>query len=182
MKILLHTYRKLFILIATLSIISLSSAYAVEYIMHIKPCRLCIFQRIPYFALLFFGSIGLLINKNSLSKYICYVCSIVFLSGSIIALYHTGIERGVIEEPSSCSANFSENPSIEMLKRSIQENNILCKDVKMRIVGLSMAEINAILSFAMFMYILLSVRKMENKAVKLKESLERMGINSDPMI
>jgi len=106
----------------------------------------------------------------------------VFLSGSIIALYHTGIERGVIEEPSSCSANFSENPSIEMLKRSIQENNILCKDVKMRIVGLSMAEINAILSFAMFMYILLSVRKMENKAVKLKESLERMGINSDPMI
>lgn len=179
MKILLHTYRKLFLLITTLSIVALLSAYIVEYVMHIKPCRLCIYQRIPYFFILFLGLGGYVLNKNILCKYICYVCSIIFLSGSIVALYHTGIERGVVEEPQSCSTNFSKNSSMKSLKESIKENNIPCKDVKIRMAGMSIAEINSILSFFMFIYILLSVRKMENKAVKLKESLERMGINRD---
>ncbi|MCH9753741.1 MAG: disulfide bond formation protein B [Alphaproteobacteria bacterium] len=182
MKILLHTYRKLFILITILSALSLSAAYIVEYVMNIKPCRLCIYQRIPYFIITGLGVMGLLLNKNSLSKYICYVCSLVFLSGSIIALYHTGIERGAIEEPNSCAVNFSQDhSSIESLKHSIQQNTVPCKEVKMRIAGLSIAEINALFSFAMFIYILLSARKMENKAVKLRESLERMGIDRDSL-
>ena len=37
-------------IILIISIIALSSAYFIEYILNYKPCNLCIFERIPYFA------------------------------------------------------------------------------------------------------------------------------------
>jgi len=178
MKIFPNTYKTLFLLVATLSFFALTSAYFVEYNMHIAPCPLCLYQRIPYFLLLLLGSIGCALKTTNFSKYIAYFCGIIFLFGSLIALYHVAIEKDVIQEPTSCSISFSKKETIDSLRMAIQNNHVQCKDVKLRIAGFSMAEINTATSFIMFLYILLAARKIENQKIKMRESLEIMGINT----
>lgn len=163
------------------SFFALLSAYFVEYIMHILPCPLCLYQRIPYFLLLAFAIVGGFLKRSHLSKYICYLCAITFLFGSTIGLYHVGVERGVIEEPISCSVPLSKNTSIDALRDEINNNNVPCKEVKFRIAGLSMAELNAVFSFGMFIYLLLAARKIEHENIRMRESLERMGIRGNKL-
>jgi len=146
--------------------------------MHILPCPLCLYQRIPYFLLLALASVGFLLKRHCLVKYICYLCAIVFLFGAVISLYHASIERGIIEESLSCSSS-SKNTSIDSLRDEINNNNVPCKDVRFRIAGFSMAEINAMFSFGMFIYLLFAARKIEDENIKMYESLERMGIRSN---
>ena len=88
-----------------------------------------------------------------------------FLIGSILALYHTGIERNLIEESTTCTAT-SPHLSFKSLKHEIYKNNISCKEVKFRVAGLSAAEINALLSFAMFVYIFLSTYRPKGQILK----------------
>ena len=173
-KIFLSTYRQIFQLLLGLSIFTLCFVYIAEYAFAMKPCPLCIYQRIPYFLLLPLAAIGHFVNRDQYSKYICYACSILFISGFLVALYHTGVERGVITE--SCSAGTDVSMSMESLKNYIYNNTISCKDVQLRIAGFSAAEINTVLSFLMFVYILLSVYWIESKKIKMHASLKNMGI------
>lgn len=177
-KIFFDSYKKFFLFIMFVSFFALLSAYFVEYIIHILPCPLCLYQRIPYFLLLAFSSVGFFLKRHCLTKYICYLCAIIFLFGSLIGLYHASIERGIIEESISCSAPLK-STSIDSLREEINNNNVSCKEVKFRIASLSMAEINSMFSFGMFIYLLLGVRKIECENIRIRESLERMGIRAD---
>ena len=47
--------------ILLISIFSLLAAYFIEYILNYKPCNLCIFERIPYFA----SSVVIVLNLYS---------------------------------------------------------------------------------------------------------------------
>ena len=59
-----------------------------------------------------------------------------------------GIEQGFIEESLICDLN-NENKSLtkEELLKELKEKTISCKDVTFRILGLSLATINTIISF-----------------------------------
>jgi disulfide bond formation protein DsbB len=165
MKIFFSSYSKIFCLILAFSSFALGSSYFVEYVLHIKPCPLCIYQRIPYFSLIIVSGLGYLIGTNRLSKYFCYICSAIFFIGSMLALYHTGIERNLIEESTTCSAT-SPHLSFKSLKNEIYQNNVSCKEVKFRVAGLSVAEINSLLSSAMFVYVFLSTYRLRWNVLK----------------
>lgn len=172
MKIFFSSYQKIFCLILAFASFALGSAYFVEYFVGIKPCPLCIYQRIPYFSLIIVAGLGYLINIGNWSKYFCYICAILFFIGSVLALYHTGIERNLIEESTTCTSA-SPHLSFKSLKDEIYKNNVSCKDVKFRVAGLSAAEINSLFSFAMFIYIAFSTHRLKGKA------LEEDGSNPD---
>ena len=73
--------------------------------------------------------------------------AVVSLFGSILAFYHFGIEQGLFSESFVCKAqNLSEILSKEQLLEQLKQNNISCKDVSFKILGLSLAAINTILS------------------------------------
>ncbi len=169
MKIFCTSYQKIFCLILAFSSFALGSAYFVEYFMNIKPCPLCIYQRIPYFTLIIVAGLGYLINSGNWSKYFCYICAILFLIGSVLALYHTGIERNLIEESTTCTSA-SPHLSFKSLKDEIYKNNISCKDVKFRVAGLSAAEINALFSLTMFIYIAFSIYRLKGKGFEEEDS------------
>lgn len=158
MKIFFSSYQKIFCLILALSSFALGAAYFVEYILHVTPCPLCIYQRTPYFALIIVAGLGHLIGSKKWSKFFCYLCALIFLSGSAIGSYHTAIERGIVEETTTCTSPQKHN-SIESLKDEIYKNTTSCKDVNFHIAGFSAAEINAVFSFLMFLYVTVSIRK-----------------------
>ena len=135
--------------ILSLLILSIFLAYFIEYGLGHKPCKLCLYQRYPYFF-----SIFLILNILIIKKYIkvsLLILALVSLLGSIIAFYHFGIEQGFFTESLVCEVkNLGQNLSKEDILKQLSKNNISCKTVTFRVFGLSLATINTIFSFVLF--------------------------------
>ena len=134
-------------LIVILAIISLTiiSALIIQYWLGHEPCKLCLYERIPYFL-----SILLIIKIVLIKKYekiTLLIISLVFVASAVLAFYHFGIEQGFFNESFACETqNFSETLSKEQLLEQLKRSSISCKDVSFKILGLSLATINTILS------------------------------------
>ena len=140
------TVKKFYIFILFFSIVSLLGAVYIEYILQEKPCKLCLYQRIPYLAAIFISFFGYNFNKNLLWLYLLLIIFIVsiFLSG-----YHAGIENNIFNEYSGCSVDNLNLTNKTELLNSLKNSLPNCKDVNFRIFGLSLALINFILSIAL---------------------------------
>ena len=134
--------------ILLISIFSLLAAYFIEYILNYKPCNLCIFERIPYFA----SSVLIVLNLYSkrFEKFTFGILSIIFAIGAIISFYHFGIEQGFFEESFVCiSDDKINNLAKEDLLKSLQKTTVSCKQVDFKLFGLSLATINTFLSIVL---------------------------------
>ena len=73
--------------------------------------------------------------------------TIVFLFGTILSLYHLGIEQGFIQESLVCDLKSGSNLlSKEEILKQLQEKNVSCKDVTFKIFGLSLTNYNVLIS------------------------------------
>ena len=127
------------------SLFALIFAYFVEYILGYQPCNLCLIERIPYLLAL----IIIIINYkfNHLEKYLILLLIFVFLAGTLISLYHLGIEQGFIKESLLCDLkNGSKILTKEELLQQLQEKIVSCKDVTFKIFGFSLTTLNLIIS------------------------------------
>ena len=134
-------------LIVILGIISLTimSALIIQYWLGHEPCKLCFYERIPYFLSILLLIKILLFKKNE--KITLLILSLVFVSSSTLAFYHFGIEQGFFSESLVCNAeDLSKILSKEQLLEQLKQNSVSCKDVSFRILGLSLAAINTIFS------------------------------------
>ena len=149
------------IIIFILLVLSLISAFVIEYGLGHKPCKLCLYQRYPYYI-----SVLLLMSIFVLKKNIgihFLVLSIVFFIGSIVAFYHFGIEQGFFKESSVCTAeNLNQILSKEDLLKQLKQNTISCKDVTFRFLGLSLASINTIFSLILSYIFFMMFKNYEN--------------------
>ena len=138
----IETYLKIIFFISLISIIS---AYFIEYILGHQPCNLCLIERIPYGL-----SIILIISNYTFiknEKFTILLLILVFTFSFIISFYHFGIEQGFFKESSVCGLkNASDILSKEELLKQLQVKNISCKDVTFKIFGFSLTTVNIILS------------------------------------
>ena len=133
-------------LIFIISLVSIISAYFIEYILGHQPCNLCLIERIPYGISIILIISNFLLKNNE--RFIILLLIITFLFSLIISLYHFGIEQGFFEESTVCGLkNATDIISKEELLKQLQEKTISCKDVTFRIFGLSLTSINILISF-----------------------------------
>jgi len=144
------TVKKFYIFILFFSIVSLLGAVYIEYILQEKPCKLCLYQRIPYLAAIFISFFGYNFNKNLLWLYLLLIIFIVsiFLSG-----YHSGIENNIFNEYSGCSVDNLNLTNKTELLNSLKNSLPNCKDVNFRIFGLSLATLNFVISIIITVFI-----------------------------
>ena len=151
---------KILILTLFILLIFLISAYIIEYVLGHKPCKLCVYQRFPYFVSIFLVSSILLLKKYV--KLSLLGVSLVSLLGAVVAFYHFGIEQGFFSESFICEAqNLRQSSSKEEILKQLKENTISCKNVTFKAFGLSLASINAIFSFILFYIFLRLFRNYE---------------------
>tara|TARA_Y100000591_G_C21758061_1_gene658538 strand:- start:142 stop:624 length:483 start_codon:yes stop_codon:yes gene_type:complete len=148
-------------IILIVSIISLISAYFIEYVLGHKPCNLCLIERIPY-GLSILLVISNLIFKDR-EKLIILLLFLSFIFSLVISIYHFGIEKGFFEESAICTMkNTTEILSKEQLLEQLQEKIISCKDVTFRFFGFSLTTINIIVSL-MLSFLLIKIYKNYEK-------------------
>ena len=127
------------------SIIALVSAFFIEYILGHQPCNLCVLERIPYFLAI----IIVLLNFKLIQyeRLFILLLTIIFLVGTILSLYHLGIEQGYFQESLVCDLkNGSNLLSKEEILEQLQEKSVSCKDVTFKIFGLSLTSYNILIS------------------------------------
>ena len=135
------------ILIVILFFVSLVliSAFVIEYGLSYQPCKLCLYERIPYIL-----SILLIIKILFFKKYekiTLFILFLIFIASAVLAFYHFGIEQGFFSESFVCKVgDLSGALSKEQLLEQLNKNSISCRDVSFRVLGLSLATINTILS------------------------------------
>ena len=139
----IKSYLKLILIISLISIIS---AYFIEYILGHQPCNLCLIERIPYGISIILLILNYFFKNNE--KFIILLLILIFIFSLIISIYHFGIEQGFFKESAVCGLkNAAEIISKEELLKQLQEKTISCKDVTFRIFGLSLTSINILISF-----------------------------------
>ena len=146
----INTYLKIIFFI---SLISLISAFFIEYILGHQPCNLCLIERIPYGLGIILLFLNYFLRKNE--QFIILILILIFSFSFIISFYHFGIEQGVFEESVVCVLKDASNIiSKEELLKQLQEKAVSCKDVTFRIFGFSLTTINIIIS--LFLTIILT--------------------------
>ncbi len=127
------------------SILALTAAYFVQYVLGHKPCNLCLIERVPYIFAVLIIILTLILKK--FEKFVLILLSLIFVSATIISFYHFGIEQGFFEESLVCKLdNNINNLSKDDLLKELEKETISCKDVSFRIFGFSLAAINAVIS------------------------------------
>ena len=152
--------KKFYIIIFTISLLSLLIALYIEFFLGYPPCKLCIYQRIPYLIAIFITFLGISYSKN---LFWLYTLLLVFFSSFLLSGYHFGIEQEVFKEFSGCTGNsldiIDKNELLKILNSEVNS----CKNVDFKIFGLSLATINFLLSFIIFILILKVIKNEKNK-------------------
>ena len=136
---------KYFIYIFVINFLVISSALFIEYILKVKPCALCIYERYPYYLILLFSALFFL--KNNWKNELMILIIITSVVSFFLAGYHVGIEYGLINELSSCKTEVGKNISKDILLKELQSKLApSCKEVGFKLFGLSLDSINIIMS------------------------------------
>lgn len=137
-----------------LSSFMLLSAFYLEYFQGALPCDLCITQRWFHAIIISYCLLSIFILDKFLNAktFLLIGLALTWLASSIAGLYHFGIEMNYWKGPDDCSSNidFSKDTLTFLLNKS----PIKCDEVMFKILGLSLAGWNALLSFLMFLKIL----------------------------
>ena len=144
--------KNFFIGVLFLSFISIVSAIYIEYIIGIKPCALCIYQRLPYIFAIFICSLGI---NSPTNLFWSYLVILIFLIGILLS--------GFFSEFTGCKNNNLQIVDKESLLEAIKNQNISCKDVSFRIFGFSLATINLIISLTVLLLAIILIKNVRNK-------------------
>ena len=147
-----------------ISLISLISAFFIEYVLGHQPCNLCLIQRIPYGLSLILLILNYFQRKNE--KFIILLLTLIFSFSFLISLYHFGIEQGFFDESAVCTMkNMSNIINKEELLKQLQVKTVSCKDVTFRIFGFSLTTFNIMISL-IIVFLLLKILKDYEKFKK----------------
>ena len=146
-----------------ISLVSIISAYFIEYILGHQPCNLCLIERIPYGLTIILIITNYMLKKDE--KFIILLLIIIFIFSFSISFYHFGIEQGFFNESLVCgSKNVADINSKEELLNLLNQKSISCKDVTFKVLGLSLTSINIIIS----LMIIILLFKIYNLYEKIK--------------
>jgi len=152
-----ETYLKLILLVSLISIIS---AYFLEYILGYQPCNLCLIERIPYVLSIILIITNLIIKRNE--KIFILLLMLIFVFSFLVSFYHFGIEQGFFKESTVCGLkNVSDLISKEEIIKQLNEKTISCKDVTFKVFGISLTSINIIISIFIIIILIKIFKKNE---------------------
>ncbi|MBN7786025.1 disulfide bond formation protein B [Ponticoccus gilvus] len=121
----------------------LLGALAFQYIGGLPPCKLCYWQRYGHLAAVVLGLLALVVPQRIL----LWLAALGAGSSAAVGIYHTGVERGWWEGPSTCTSGPVAGKSVDDLLNDIMAAPMVrCDDIAWELAGLSMASWNVLAS------------------------------------
>ena len=142
----------------SISLVIITGAYILEFFYNFPPCELCIYQRIPYFFILFICIISFFMEYKNIHFYSIFF---LFFTSFLIASFHSLVERGIIEYSSACTSSVENFESIEDLRMHLDSVPLTkCDEILFSVMGFSLANINTIISLSLVLFNIYFVRRL----------------------
>jgi disulfide bond formation protein DsbB len=114
------------------------------------PCELCLKERIPYYAGIPIAGIAAFFSargSKALMRAGFVVLALVFAASAVFGAYHAGVEWGFWAGPTECTGALDRAASVsDFLKQLETVKVVRCDSAALRILGLSLAGWNAVIS------------------------------------
>lgn len=150
---LLENQKLLSLFIVAVGVGALAFAYTAQYGFNLLPCPLCLEQRKPYFAVILLGAAAFLMaDRSKKASFVCLMlCGLTFLTGTVLAGFHTGVEQNWWKGLESCGdSSLPVGTSVEELQKYLTIRPIVRCDVPAwQLFGISMTGYNFLLSLTM---------------------------------
>jgi disulfide bond formation protein DsbB len=147
--------RLVFALLLGASAAALASAFASQYIGGLQPCILCLYQRVPYGAVMAISALGLGLSgatppPRRVIVGLAVLCAVAFVINAGIAAYHVGVEQHWWQGTEGCVGAGGAARTIEELRAQILAAPIVrCDEVPWSLFGVSLAGYNVLASLGL---------------------------------
>ncbi|WP_298494451.1 disulfide bond formation protein B [uncultured Maritimibacter sp.] len=147
---------KTLVLVATLgSAALLGGAFVFQYF-GIAPCKMCYWQRYPHAVAIAVGVLALALKQ----KWLAWIGALSALTTGLIGVFHSGVERGLWEGPSSCTGTAGAGMSTTDLMDQIMNAPLIrCDEIAWQMAGLTMPNLNAIFSIGLAVIWVIAARR-----------------------
>ena len=149
MSPLLRTWRWPLVALAA-SLAMLATAHAFERFAYMLPCQLCLRQREVYWAAMAMAATGLILwnirNNRRFLVAFNVMLALVFMTGAVVAMFHAGVEWKWWPAPAGCTGEAVDVMSVDFSRLDERTATASCLDAPWRMMGLSMAGWNVIVS------------------------------------
>ena len=140
--------------VAVIAAATVGGALFIEHVLGVKPCELCLQQRIPYYAGTVLAAAAAMLATRQphtrLTGLALCLLVLLFLAGSIGGAYHAGVEWGLWAGPTGCTGGISRPAAMGDFLRQLETVKVVrCDEVAMRILGLSLAAWNALIALGL---------------------------------
>jgi disulfide bond formation protein DsbB len=130
-----------------------------QYGQGLLPCPLCLWQRVPYVAVLLLAVLGLGLapycRSGRVRRGVPWLLGAAYMAGLGLAVYHSGIERHWWQGVTRCSVAGSTPSDLESLRAQILNAvPVRCDEIPWELFGLSLSNYNALASSALLLYCL----------------------------
>jgi disulfide bond formation protein DsbB len=130
------------------------------------PCELCLKERWPYYAGVPLAALVLAIaawGPKGLARAGLLLLAVVFAGSAIFGVYHAGVEWGFWPGPTACTGALSAT-DFDSFQQQLQNTVVVqCNAAAIRILGLSLAGWNAVISAAMSAVAFIGARNADGK-------------------
>jgi disulfide bond formation protein DsbB len=136
--------------LAILAAVTVGAALVLQYVYGYVPCKLCLTERLPYYAAVPLGLIALL-TPPRLARLALGLAALGLLYGAGIGVYHAGAEWGFWPGPTDCGGGSGANPAaVGDFLNALQSTHVVdCSTAALRVLGVSLAGWSALVSFVL---------------------------------
>ena len=150
------------LIVALVGAATIAGAWFFELVLRLKPCPLCLEQRVPYYIGIPLALIVALAAWRNAPRALVIggliALAALMLWGAYLGVFHAGIEWGWWAGPQECSGPAALGPPGDFMKRLQNVNVVRCDEAAWRFLGLSLAGYNALISLALAAIALLGAK------------------------
>src|ERR1044071_4425485 len=141
------------LLIALVGAATIAGAWFLELVVKLKPCPLCLEQRVPYYIGVPLALFVALAAWRKAPRAIVIVglvaLALLMVWSAYLGAFHAGVEWKLWAGPAECSGPAALGPAADFMKRLQSINIKRCDEASWRFLGISLAGYNAVISLAL---------------------------------
>ncbi len=135
--------------LAVAAALTVGTVLVMQYGYGYAPCKLCLTERLPYYAAVPLG-LAALFAPAWLARLALGLAALTLLAGAGIGAYHAGAEWGFWPGPTDCGGGGTNPSTVGDFLNALQATKVVdCSVAAMRVLGVSLAGWNAVVAFAL---------------------------------
>lgn len=149
------------LLLFLVALAGILSALAFQHIGGYAPCALCLQQRYAYYAGIPLAGAAFLFawhKRTTVAGALLALCGLAFLANAGLGFYHSGVEWKWWPGPEACGGGDLSNIGTNLLEALKTAKPVSCNDAPWRMLGLSFAGWNVVISLGVAALAFLGVR------------------------